>query len=113
MKAKSPPSHKKKDEEKVQPGAESFAQTGARKEAKKEDKYPRCFACGKEGGYANECIYVDYKVATPCIDRKQTNNKQNIHTYKHTYIHTNIHIHTQDIICAYKASRELMRVHQK
>ena len=41
VKAKPPP--KKKDEHKVQPGAESFVQTGA----KKEEKYQRYYVYGK------------------------------------------------------------------
>ena len=41
---------KKKDEEEVQPGAESFSQTG-----KSDNKDQRCYCCGKVGEYVNDC----------------------------------------------------------
>ena len=49
VKPKSTPP-KQKDDDKILSEAEIFAQTGAKKE---EDQ--RCYACGKQGGYANDC----------------------------------------------------------
>ena len=46
----------KKDDDIVQPGAESFAQTGATKKSEdKEAKEAHCYACGKPGGYVTDC----------------------------------------------------------
>ena len=83
---------KKKDDNKVQPGAESFAQTGATKK-KSEDKDARCYACGKEGVYANECkIRKD-------IAEKDWFKKSGVEHYKtHASNHTQIAAATTNVV---------------
>ena len=56
-KPKSAPKNVEKDEDIVQPGAGSFAQTGATKksEDKEAQKEAHCYACGEPGGYVTDC----------------------------------------------------------